>query len=57
MITHTSPDYVDTVVYDMMAIVQSLPTNMPTTYSGIAKMLLDMICSTPVPGIQLVFDT
>ena len=46
----------DTVLYDVMFIIQSLPTNVPKTFGKLAELVLKIICHIQVDEIHVFCD-
>ena len=53
---HTEPTMINTVLYDAMFIIQSLPTNVPKTFGKLAELVLKIICHIQVDEIHFVCD-
>ena len=50
------PTVINTVLYDVMFIIQSLPTNVPKTFGKLAELVLKIICHIQVDEIHFVCD-
>lgn len=46
----------DTIIYDAMSLLYMLG-NVPATYGGVIKHLLQNICKQSAKNIRLIFDT
>ena len=57
LITHTQPTVINTVLYDAMFIIQSLPTNLLHSFGKVAELVLKIICSTRADEIHFICDS
>jgi len=57
LITHKEPTTVDTVIYDAMFIIQSLPSDLPLRFGNVAELVLKIICSPKARKVHFVCDS
>jgi len=57
LITHKEPSTLDTVLYDAMFIIQSLPFDLPLAFENVAALVLKIICSVQATEVHFVCDS